>query len=1082
MESIDPKSDLATRSTVAREPESTTEPTVTITKSEDLKHRTDNLESAPTPPPATTESFPGKLEVPSRPGTSAGLRKKSAPFPSGYGASARRPSALERWQTATYTNKGERAESIPSRAWIPLMGQLAGDGDESDSSTEDDSLDNVEAEDDELAKSTDVKSIRSAGAGPKRKTLMRRILMMNEHCKSTGRARTDGRLRITVHETAHKGYMANALGAVAHSMRPKRSKTGIPSKAIPSAPLPQPHLNIVVMVVGSRGDVQPFLRIGKYLKDEFGHRVRIATHPTFRDLVEKDSGLEFFSVGGDPSELMAFMVKNPGMIPTLETVKAGEIGRRRAAMAEMFDGFWRACIHATEDEKTDTKFKSADGGDVFIADAIIANPPSFAHIHCAEALGVPLHLVFTFPYTPTQAFPHPLASIKKSNVDQGYTNFISYPLVEIMTWQGLGDLINDFRVNTLALDPVSTLWAPCATYRMHVPFTYLWSPGLVPKPEDWGEEIDVSGFVFLDLASAFQPPTALVDFLNAGEPPIYIGFGSIVVDDAERFTDMIFDAIQMAGVRALVSRGWGGFGRDDVPDNIFMLDNTPHDWLFPKIKGCVHHGGAGTTAIGLKCGLPTMIVPFFGDQYFWGSMVGKSGAGPDPVPYKHLTAEKLAEGITYLLTDEAKSAAGKIAESINREGDGAINTVASFERHLKMYGPPTMSCSIIKSEAAVWKVKGTHLRLGAMTAQILVDSGELSWKNLRLLRHTEWNDFEGPGEPVTAVAESLKNSLRDIFGGVASAPIRLGRTAKRRVKHRIRMSEEKRHKTGENSTGKEVDQKSAQAPPTKKRAKKVRKQSLTPVPGPDQYATDISKSFGQTALAIARAPTSLIVALAQGFHNAPRLYGDDTVRRPTRVSGIRSGLVASRREFVYGFYDGVTGVVRLPIQGAKNEGAIGFLKGTGMGVSGLVLKSISAIVGPLGYSMQGVLKQVQRRRSPQKFVRRARIAQGQRDVGSLDHARRKSFQEEALAGWQVMQQLSRAIADEEDKRGIAGQLDKLSLDIAFLFVDVDRAKTCLNDLTAGKSLEDIMTGYKDWNVKSMDPMTAKRGTWSNNRA
>lgn len=101
--------------------------------------------------------------------------------------------------------------------------------------------------------------------------------------------------------------------------------------------------------------------------------------------------------------------------------------------------------------------------------------------------------------------------------------------------------------------------------------------------------------------------------MDAGEPLIYIGFGSIIVDDADKFTEIIFEAVEKAGVRALVSRGWGRFGRDDVPDNIFMLDNTPHDWLFPKIKGYVHHGGAGITAIGLKCGLLTMVVPFFSD-------------------------------------------------------------------------------------------------------------------------------------------------------------------------------------------------------------------------------------------------------------------------------------------------------------------------------------------------------------------------------------------------------------------------------------------------------------------------------------
>ncbi|KAG5926857.1 hypothetical protein E4U53_002970 [Claviceps sorghi] len=1018
----------------------------------------DGLASTLAPP----SQFPGKLDVPSRPATGPNLRKHSAPaFAADHGLSPDCPLPLERWQTATYADRREHAESIPSRAWIPLGGDVVGsvtrDGHESDSSSSDEHEGDAGAAD--KASDVNLKAKRSDGTAahdakrPRNKeSLMRKVLMRNKHCNSTGRARGDGRLQITVHETAHTGYIANALGAVAHSMRPKPAHR-TRAKSLPMLPTSQPHLNIVIMVVGSRGDVQPFLRIGKYLRDEFGHRVRIATHPTFRELVEKDSGLEFFSVGGDPAELMAFMVKNPGMIPRLETVRAGEIGRRRDGMAEMFDGFWRSCIHANEEERIDPQRPYAgDGRDVFIADAIIANPPCFAHIHCAEALGIPLQLVFTFPYTPTHAFPHPLANIKRTNVDQGYTNFISYPLVEMMTWQGLGDLINDFRERTLALHPVSTLWAPCATYRMHVPVTYLWSPGLVPKPEDWGEEVQVSGFVFLDLASSFQPPKPLLDFLDAGEPPIYIGFGSIVVDDADRFTELIFEAVQKAGVRALVSRGWGGFGRDKAPDNVFMLDNTPHDWLFPRVKACVHHGGAGTTAIGLKCGLPTMIIPFFGDQYFWGSMVGQSGAGPEPVHYKHLTADKLAEGIRYLLTAEAKAAAGKLAASIEKEGDGAQNTVATFQKNVRLFGPTSMSCAILESDVSVWQVKGTHVQLSAKAAHVLVTSGQLTWKDLRLMRHTEWLDFDGPGEPVTAMAESIKNTVRDVFVGVGSAPYRVSRTAKRRVTHKMK------------SIRKSMDKHK----PDESQANKLARQPSV-VPGPGQYGRDLSVSVGKAFLAVATAPSSLFVALAQGFHNAPRLYGDDTVRRPTRVSGFRSGLVASRREFVYGLYDGVTGVVRLPVQGAKNEGAAGFFKGAGMGVSGLVLKPISAILGPIGFSMQGVVKQIQRQHSPQSYIRRARMASGQSQVEALDAAAAQALRDEVLAGWKILQDLSRAIADEERKRGLAGRIDKMTLDVAFLFISVERARTCLADLEAGDSLENIVTGYQQWNTKTMDP-------------
>lgn len=146
------------------------------------------------------------------------------------------------------------------------------------------------------------------------------------------------------------------------------------------------------------------------------------------------------------------------------------------------------------------------------------------------------------------------------------------------------------------------------------------STALIPKPKDWGNHITISGFYFLDLASNYKPPKELQDFLDAGEPPIYIGFGSIVIDEPTKTTQMIFDAVKKSGVRCLLSKGWSKLGGDSPPENIFLLDNCPHDWLFPRVKAVVHHGGAGTTAIGVALGKPTVVVPFFGDQPFWGAM------------------------------------------------------------------------------------------------------------------------------------------------------------------------------------------------------------------------------------------------------------------------------------------------------------------------------------------------------------------------------------------------------------------------------------------------------------------------------
>lgn len=150
-----------------------------------------------------------------------------------------------------------------------------------------------------------------------------------------------------------------------------------------------------MQLVGSRGDIQPFISLALELQN-FRHHVRIATHPTFQALVE-DNGLEFFSIGGDPAELMAYMVRNPGLLPSYEAVAKGDVGRKRAVLRGIMERCWLSCI-----EPSDVKAITADQvktpwGDPkpFVADAIIANPPAFAHIHCAEKLGIPLHLVFT---------------------------------------------------------------------------------------------------------------------------------------------------------------------------------------------------------------------------------------------------------------------------------------------------------------------------------------------------------------------------------------------------------------------------------------------------------------------------------------------------------------------------------------------------------------------------------------------------------------------------------------------------------------------------------------------------------------
>ncbi|GKT52397.1 sterol esterase 2 [Colletotrichum spaethianum] len=1042
------------------------------------------------------------------------------PEPSGSTNPQNRPSIDQRSRTDAPTRKAGASNAgyrhTPKRAGTSYLDRAlwAANRRGSNASSSSSSSDSSGDEDEDTRSPAEKKAAQDKANAKRQREIAeryRRFHVGNENYNTKGKVKKDGRLRISVKETANTGYLAKALGQAVKKVvpapegeeRPDDDRRSVVSRLSSATTAtadrePAPRLNIVIMVIGSRGDAQPFLKIGKILKEDYGHRVRIATHPAFRDFVEKDSGLEFFSVGGDPSELMAFMVKNPGMIPTLDAVKAGDIGRRRSAMAEMFDGFWRACINATDDEKDVHNVKMMGEKDPFIADAIIANPPSFAH-----------------------AFPHPLASIKKSNVDPGYTNFISYPLVEMMVWQGLGDLVNDFRVKTLGLDAVSTLWAPGATYRLHVPFTYLWSPGLVPKPQDWGPEIDISGFVFLELASTFEPPSDLEKFLDAGEPPIYIGFGSIVVDDADRFTQMIFEAVQLAGVRALVSKGWGGLGGDemDVPENIFMLENTPHDWLFPRVKACVIHGGAGTTAIALKCGLPTMVVPFFGDQHFWGSILSNCKAGPEAVPYKQLDAEKLAEGIKYCLTDEAKEAAAKVAKDIELEGDGAKNAVRSFHHHLTLSGMNSMRCSILKDRAAVWTVKKTNVKLSAHAADVIVEHGELSWKKLRLLRHTEWNDFEGPGEPVTGIAGSIAGTMGNVFGGIGSVPYRLAKTShkrkeKKEKKRKLRALRDKRtsaknrnaqtngnlhqhveisnedpptngDQTGEGNNNKERNKEQSQAngnASSSRPGTQDRRDTMSSVDtgtdvedAVDEYANEVGEGFGKTAQALAKAPVNLSMAIAQGFHNAPRLYGDDTVRRPPRVTGISSGLKAAGREFAYGIYDGTTGLVRHPVRGAKKEGVKGFVKGTGMGLTGFVLKDLSAIISPFGYTLKGIAKQVERRKQPDRVVRRARLVQGQRERRQQSADVKKNLDKDVMSGWLTIRELMETLEAEEKKKGLRGMLpskkDRVN-NAAFESVDV--AERALQAIKKGEGMDTVVGTEKQ--LRKTDEKLKSRAT------
>ncbi|ELU42982.1 glycosyltransferase family 1 protein [Rhizoctonia solani AG-1 IA] len=403
-----------------------------------------------------------------------------------------------------------------------------------------------------------------------------------------------------------------------------------------------PPMNVNIMIVGSRGDVQPYLALGQRLQ-KYGHTVRISTHETFRKLV-KDSGLRFFNIGGDPHELMSYMVRNPGLIPGFESVLKGDIGKKQVMVAES-----------------------------------------------RQAM----------PWCATAAFPHPLVDIKQNGSHEPNAK----------NFRRLGNVINKFRTKKLGLPSLTTASAVTMIQRSSIPWTYCISPALVPKPQDWLTHID-----------------------------------------PQEMTGAILGGIAKAGVRAIVSPGWGGLDEAMIRaagPHVFALGNAPHDWLFQYVSAVCHHGGAGTTAIGLKCGKPTIIVPFFGDQPWWAAQLAQQGAGPEPLDSRNLTSDGFAAAIRAALSPSMVVA------------DGVKNGVESFHKHLPLLN---MRCDLDPKRTAVWYSPAHKLRLSAFSAQVLADRGEIDMNNC--IGSREYRTYASATDPISGTALPLLRVVNGFVHGV----------------------------------------------------------------------------------------------------------------------------------------------------------------------------------------------------------------------------------------------------------------------------------------------------------------------------
>jgi len=342
----------------------------------------------------------------------------------------------------------------------------------------------------------------------------------------------------------------------------------------------------------------------------------------------------------------------------------------------------------------------------FVANAVIANPPCIGHIHVCEALGIPLHIMFPQPwYYGTTSFPHPFSGLHYDKpaspaTAQAKANHASYTL-----WEGVMDAALHREINKwrrvdmqLPIIPFNHKFVnPIAQCK--IPFSAIWSPTFVPKPEDWPKQCRVVGTFTEYKPSAKKKATlpeeelpkfsSLISWMESGDVPIFIGFGSMVIKDTASAQQMIMDAAKEANIRIVVQSSWSKLDVSGEP-LCHNVGPVSHDWLLPQCCGVIHHGGAGTTAAGLRYGLPTFVCPFFGDQYMWGEMVHRAGVGPKPCPVTKLTTSILVEKLHELASPSAKEAAEALADSMNKE-DGVTKALEHFWSDLPR---DSMMCSV----------------------------------------------------------------------------------------------------------------------------------------------------------------------------------------------------------------------------------------------------------------------------------------------------------------------------------------------------------------------------------------------------
>ena len=420
-------------------------------------------------------------------------------------------------------------------------------------------------------------------------------------------------------------------------------------------------MRITIVAIGGRGDVWPYVALGMGLQ-RAGHAVKLATHEEFEADI-RDVGLGYFRVGGSPREMLAT-----------------EAGQRWLESGGNTVAFIRWTVKATSpliEAGVNDMMKACLG-----AELIIFTPMAFPAGHFAERLGVPCIAGDGVPHYRTSAFPNPMVLGGRSL--GGPLNLLTHLGIEQLAWQPMRTELNRWRNETLELPPLPFL-GPAFRRDRVVPMILHYSAHVSPRPADWPSWRHVTGFWYLDPAPGWQPPADLVDFLEAGSPPVWVGFGSMVARDAERLTDLVLEALRLVGRRGILQSGWSGLGERAAGSDVLVVRSAEHHWLFPRVAAVVHHGGGGTTGAGLRAGAPSVLTPFFADQFYWARRTHALGAGPAPIPHRRLTVERLATALRAATEDQTiRARAAEVGAKLRAE-DGVANCVTIIERYAESW-------------------------------------------------------------------------------------------------------------------------------------------------------------------------------------------------------------------------------------------------------------------------------------------------------------------------------------------------------------------------------------------------------------